>query len=115
MEIHRDSDQADDPAQKVSVSMPASRIAAVKARVGSRGFSAYLNAAVERQIQRDLLDELLQASEDETGPIPQAMSDRATEALRRAEALASSDAWSGSGTQDEDTRKDSTWRDRAAD
>ncbi|MFG2428527.1 hypothetical protein [Streptomyces sp. NPDC048590] len=114
MEFHRENDHADDPAQKVSVSMPASRIAAVKARVGSRGFSAYISAAVERQIQRDLLDELLQASEDETGPIPQAMSDRATEAFRRAEALASSDEWGGSDTPDEDARKDSTWRGRAA-
>ncbi|MFD3655104.1 hypothetical protein [Streptomyces sp. NPDC058620] len=36
------------PAQKVSISMPADRIAAVKARVGARGFSAYISAAVIR-------------------------------------------------------------------
>ncbi|MCP3819071.1 hypothetical protein NLX86_13385 [Streptomyces sp. A3M-1-3] len=93
------------PAQKVSVSMPAGRIAAVKARVGARGFSAYISAAVERQIQRDLLEELLQANEAETGPIPQEMHDRAAQAFRSAEALAAQehadeagqgeDAWHG--------------------
>ncbi|MEV0006744.1 hypothetical protein AB0M10_30845 [Streptomyces sp. NPDC051840] len=88
MGLHRENDAADDPARRVSVSMPASRIAAVKARVGSRGFSAYISAAVERQLQRDLLDELLQAGEDETGPAPQDMADRAAEAFRRAETLA---------------------------
>ncbi|MGW6392757.1 hypothetical protein ACWFR1_20100 [Streptomyces sp. NPDC055103] len=95
------------PAQKVSVSMPAGRIAAVKARVGARGFSAYISAAVERQIQRDLLDELLEASEQETGPIPQAMQDRATEAILAAEALAASE------TGAEINREDGAWPDRA--
>jgi hypothetical protein len=76
------------PAQKVSVSMPAGLIAAVKARVAARGFSAYVSAAVGRQIQRDLLEELLCASEEEAGPIPQAMADRAADALDAAEALA---------------------------
>nr|WTB33319.1 hypothetical protein OG781_31005 [Streptomyces sp. NBC_00830] len=96
------------PAQKVSVSMPAGRIAAVKARVGARGFSAYISAAVERQIQRDLLDELLRASEAETGPIPQAMLDRATEAIHAANALAVS--------QDtgESAQGDQKWHDREA-
>ncbi len=45
------------PAQKVSVSMPASLVAAVKARVITRGFSAYVSAAVARQLQRDLVEE----------------------------------------------------------
>ncbi|MGW8887590.1 hypothetical protein [Streptomyces sp. NPDC055749] len=96
------------PAQKVSVSMPAGRIAAVKARVGARGFSAYISAAVERQIQRDLLEELLQASEKETGPVPQAMLDRATDAILAAEGLAVSES---SVEGDEENR---TWHDRAA-
>ncbi|MGA5062785.1 hypothetical protein ACPB9E_03255 [Streptomyces exfoliatus] len=96
------------PAQKVSVSMPAGRIAAVKARVGTRGFSAYISAAVERQIQRDLLDELVQASERETGPIPQAMHDRATAAILAAEALAATE------TDAESPQGDGTWPDRAA-
>ncbi|MDX3456952.1 hypothetical protein PV396_34230 [Streptomyces sp. ME02-8801-2C] len=76
------------PAQKVSVSMPADRVAAVKARVGSRGFSAYVSAAVERQIQRDLIEELLQANEAEAGPVPREMRERAEQSIRAAKALA---------------------------
>ncbi|MFC9943680.1 hypothetical protein [Streptomyces pratensis] len=108
MDTPREHGHDEGPAQKVSVSMPASRIAAVKARVGVRGFSAYISTAVERQIRRDLLEELLQASEDETGPIPQAMTDRAAEAFRAAEALAASENI-GEGSQG-----DPTWRDGTA-
>ncbi|MFF7135102.1 hypothetical protein RKD27_003503 [Streptomyces sp. SAI-126] len=79
------------PAQKVSVSMPAGRIAAVKARVGARGFSAYVSAAVERQIQRDLLEELLQQKEAEIGsPSPQ-IQEWSAEVFRQAETLAASE------------------------
>lgn len=81
-------DEGQAPAQKVSVSMPADRIAAVKARVGSRGFSAYVSAAVERQIQRDLIEELLQANEAEAGAVPREMRERAEQAIRAAKALA---------------------------
>jgi hypothetical protein len=59
------------PAAKVSVSLRAGNIRAIKERVGARGFSAYVDAAVERQIERDLLEEALQANEKESGPIPQ--------------------------------------------
>jgi hypothetical protein len=78
--------------------MPADRIAAVKARVGSRGFSAYVSAAVERQIQRDLINELLEANEAESGPITQNMRDCAAQAIQAAKALAERD-----GTQSEET------------
>ncbi|MFC0865071.1 hypothetical protein ACFHYQ_22520, partial [Sphaerimonospora cavernae] len=40
------------PAAKVSVSLRAGNIRAIKERVGARGFSAYVDAAVERQIER---------------------------------------------------------------
>jgi hypothetical protein len=76
------------PAQKVSVSMPAGRIAAVKARVGARGFSAYVSAAVERQIQRDLLEELLQAKESEIGHPSPEVQEWAAEIFQDAEAMA---------------------------
>ncbi|MGW6494038.1 hypothetical protein [Nonomuraea angiospora] len=72
----------DGPAAKVSVSLRAGNIQAVKARVGARGFSAYVNAAVERQIERDLLEEALQANEAAAGPIPQALRDEAAELFR---------------------------------
>lgn len=79
------------PAQKVSVSMPAGRIAAVKARVGSRGFSAYVSAAVERQIQRDLLEELLQEKEAEIGPPSAEVQEWAADIFREAETMAASE------------------------
>ncbi len=71
--------------------MPAGRIAAVKARVGARGFSAYVSAAVERQIQRDLLEELLQAKEREIGQPSYEVLEWATEIFQEAEALAANE------------------------
>ncbi|MEO3811217.1 hypothetical protein ABGB17_19660 [Sphaerisporangium sp. B11E5] len=70
------------PAAKVSVSLRAGNIRAVKERVGTRGFSAYVDAAVERQIERDLLEEALQANEQENGPIPQRFRDEAEDLFR---------------------------------
>ncbi|WP_415947898.1 hypothetical protein [Streptomyces sp. KLOTTS4A1] len=81
-------DKGESRAQKVSVSMPADRIAAVKARVGARGFSAYVSAAVERQIQRDLIEEALVATEAEIGPPTPEVQAWADEIFREAEALA---------------------------
>ena len=43
MDTPREYTHDEGPAQKVSISMPASRIAAVRARVGARGFSAYVS------------------------------------------------------------------------
>lgn len=84
------------PAAKVSVSLRAGNIRAVKERVGSRGFSAYVDAAVERQIERDLLEEALQANEEAAGPISQALRDEATELFREvklAPELREEDGW----------------------
>jgi hypothetical protein len=53
----------------VSVSMHSGTIAAVRGRVGRRGVSAYIEAAVQRQIERDNLDELIAAAETEHGLI----------------------------------------------
>jgi hypothetical protein len=72
----------DGPAAKVSVSLRAGNIRAVRERVGARGFSAYVDAAVERQIERDLLEEALQTNEAASGPIPQALRDEAAELFR---------------------------------
>jgi hypothetical protein len=57
------------PTTVVSVSMHSGTIGAVRARAGRRGVSAYIEAAVERQIERDNLDELIAAAEAEHGPI----------------------------------------------
>jgi hypothetical protein len=99
MKESRAPDTNEGHAQKVSVSMPSGRIAAVKERVGARGFSAYVSAAVERQLQRDLLEELLVESEAQTGPIPQEMADRATRAFRMAEALVEREQSTSAGAE----------------
>lgn len=57
------------PTTVVSVSMHSGTIGAVRGRVGRRGVSAYIEAAVQRQIERDNLDELIAAAEAEHGPI----------------------------------------------
>ncbi|MEU8796155.1 hypothetical protein [Spirillospora sp. NPDC048819] len=73
-------------AVKVSVSLRAGNIRAVRERVGARGFSAYVDAAVERQIERDLLEEALQANQDASGPTPQALRDEAADLFREVKA-----------------------------
>lgn len=86
----------DGPAAKVSVSLRTGNIRAVRERVGARGFSAYVDAAVERQIERDLLEEALQANEAAAGPIPQSLRDEAAELFRRAKSapeLQGEDEW----------------------
>jgi hypothetical protein len=65
------------PAAKISVSLRAGNIKAIRERVGARGFSAYVDAAVERQIERDLLEEALLANEAEAGPDSRAFKDEA--------------------------------------
>ncbi|WP_381793250.1 hypothetical protein [Streptomyces niveus] len=78
------------PTANVSVSLHSGNIAAVRARVGKRGFSAYVDAAVQRQIERDNLAELTAAHEAEHG----VFSDAEIEAAR---ALLRGDAEGGVG------------------
>lgn len=62
--------------ERHSISMPAAVSADVRARVGWRGFSFYVTAAVERQLQRDALDELLARMEAEHGAIDESQVER---------------------------------------
>jgi len=57
------------PTTAVSVSFHVGTISAVRNRVGKRGVSAYIEAAVHRQIERDNLDEIIAAAEAEHGPV----------------------------------------------
>ncbi len=57
-------------ADKVSVSMPEGVSAAIRARVGRRGFSHYVTTAVRRQLERDQLDALITELEEANGPVP---------------------------------------------
>jgi hypothetical protein len=70
------------PAAKVSVSLRAGNIRAVRERAGARGFSAYVDAAVERQVERDLLEEALAANEAESGPISRELRNEAADLFR---------------------------------
>jgi hypothetical protein len=47
------------PTITVSTSLHAGTVAAVRSRVGKRGFSAYVEAALRRQIEQDNLAELV--------------------------------------------------------
>ncbi|MFJ9827158.1 hypothetical protein ACIRSU_22770 [Streptomyces sp. NPDC101160] len=109
MESHQEYGPDEGPAQKVSVSMPAGRIAAVKARVGARGFSAYVSAAVERQIQRDLLEESLRAKEAEIGPPAQEIQDWAAAIFHEAEAR-----WATEQAAEREAEEAEKWREREA-
>jgi hypothetical protein len=57
-------------AEKVSVSLPGDLSEEVRRRVGQRGFSRFVTAAVRRQIERDDLDALLAEMEAVNGPVP---------------------------------------------
>ncbi|MFF7156837.1 hypothetical protein [Streptomyces sp. NPDC008139] len=59
----------DGPTQSVSVSFHAGTIDAVRDRVGKRGVSAYVENAVQRQIERDALDMLIRDHEERHGTI----------------------------------------------
>lgn len=58
----------DGPSSGVSVTLTAGTLQAIRERVGKRGVSAYLERAAQRQIERDQLDELIDAFEEVHGP-----------------------------------------------
>ncbi|MEV0264612.1 CopG family transcriptional regulator [Streptomyces sp. NPDC050617] len=67
-----------EPTGKYSITMPRDIAEAAKARSGPSGLSAYVAAAVARQIERDNLNELIQVAEAEHG----AISDEEIQSLR---------------------------------
>jgi len=71
---------ADARAIKVSVSMPGTLVADVRARVGKREFSRYVAEAVEQRLRFDRMGEIVQAYVEEFGPLD-------PEALKKAEEL----------------------------
>jgi hypothetical protein len=58
-----------EPTQKYSITMPRDIAEAARARSGHSGLSAYVAAAVARQIERDNLNELIAVAEAEHGPV----------------------------------------------
>ncbi|MET9061854.1 CopG family transcriptional regulator [Streptomyces antibioticus] len=76
-----------EPTGKYSITMPRDIAEAAKARSGPSGLSAYVSAAVARQIERDNLNEIIQVAEAEHGPVTdeeiQALRDQLHEARRQ--------------------------------
>lgn len=59
--------------EKVSMSLDEDVVAAARERVGGRGLSGYANVALERQLRRDALSELLDDLREQDGPVPDAL------------------------------------------
>ncbi|WLW52063.1 hypothetical protein [Streptomyces sp. YU58] len=60
------------PVRPVSVSLHEGTIAALKERTGKRGMSAYVEALIQRQLERERLRELIEDAETAHGPVDQA-------------------------------------------
>jgi hypothetical protein len=73
-----------EPTGKYSITMPRDIAEAARARSGPSGLSAYVSAAVARQIERDNLNELIVVAEAEHGPITDEQIDARRNELRRA-------------------------------
>lgn len=67
-----------------SITMPRDIAEAARARSGPSGLSAYVAAAVARQIERDNLNELIAVAEAEHGPITEEEIQAKREQLQRA-------------------------------
>lgn len=69
---------------KYSISMPRDIAEAARARSGPSGLSAYVSAAVARQIERDNLNELIAVAEAEHGQVTEEEIHARRDQLRRA-------------------------------
>ncbi|MCX5391337.1 hypothetical protein ABZY68_18320 [Streptomyces sp. NPDC006482] len=79
------------PTRPISVSLHEGTIAALKERTGKRGMSSYIEALVQRQLERERLRELIEDAEAELGPADAAAVE-AKRALLRGEAAKQTDA-----------------------
>jgi hypothetical protein len=73
-----------EPTEKLSITMPRDIAEAARARSGTGGLSAYVAAAVARQVERDNLNDLIAVAEAEHGPITDAEVDASRSAQQRA-------------------------------
>ena len=73
-----------EPTRKYSITMPRDIAEAARARSGPSGLSAYVAAAVARQIERDNLNELIAVAEAGHGPITEEEISARRDQLRRA-------------------------------
>jgi hypothetical protein len=65
------------PATRVSLSLPEGTADAIRQRVGRREFSAFIAAAVERELRGQILDEYLADYERRKGPLSPEAQERA--------------------------------------
>ena len=88
-------DSMSEPTGKYAITMPRDIAEAARDRSGPSGLSAYVAAAVARQIERDNLNELIGVAEAEHGPVTgeeiQALRDQLSDA-RRAQTPGGADA-----------------------
>jgi Arc/MetJ family transcription regulator len=70
------------PVSKVSLSLDEEVLDEARRRVGKRELSSYVSSALRRQLQHDRLRDLLQAMDDESGPVPPETLDAARELWR---------------------------------
>ncbi|WP_406393185.1 hypothetical protein OG806_21730 [Streptomyces sp. NBC_00882] len=79
------------PVRPMSVSLHEGTIAALRARTGKRGVSAYVEALIQRQLERDRLHELITDAEAEHFPADPAAVE-AKRAILRGDTAGSADA-----------------------
>lgn len=72
------------PTSKYSITMPRDVAEAARSRSGPSGLSAYVSAAVARQIERDYLNELIAVAEAEHGSVTEEEIQAKRDQLRRA-------------------------------
>ncbi|MFD4317648.1 hypothetical protein [Streptomyces sp. NPDC058548] len=83
------------PATRVSLSLPEGTAEAIRARVGKREFSAFIAAAVERELRGQVLDEYLADYESRNGPVSDDAKRRARQVFDEVFADADVDAEEG--------------------
>ncbi|WP_405012225.1 hypothetical protein [Kitasatospora sp. NBC_01539] len=65
-----------------SVSLRAETLEAIRARAGKQGVSSYIEEAVQRQLQREAIDEYIEAAESDHGPVDPAEAAAKAERIR---------------------------------
>lgn len=83
------------PASRMSLSLPEGTAAAIRKRVGKREFSAFVTAAVERELRGQILDEYLADYTRRKGPVSAGEQERARQVFD--EVFAEESGWSVTG------------------
>ncbi|MBB5778288.1 hypothetical protein AB0L65_05015 [Nonomuraea sp. NPDC052116] len=83
------------PSTRVSLSLAEGTAEAIRRRVGKREFSAFIAAAVERELRGQILDEYLADYERRNGPVPAEEQERARQVFD--EVFSEEEAWRAAG------------------